>query len=100
MTMIIAPYVESFLSDRTRQQFLHLEPHIYRAISDFQPYDKHPRQYTFSISDGLNIGGVKYDETRMGGPKGDVTQFVPAVIQWDSGKHGGGVGWIAVSLFI
>jgi hypothetical protein len=50
-----------------------------------------------SIADGLNIGGVKYDETRLGGPKGDVTQFMPGVMQWDSGKHGGGVGWITVS---
>jgi hypothetical protein len=97
MTMIIANYVESFLPPSVKEQFFTLTPHVYSAISNFLPYDKKPRDYSFAISDGLNVGGVKYDETRLGGPKGDVTQFVPATIQWDSGRHGGGVGWIAVS---
>ena len=97
LQMIVSRYVESSLDETTRQRLRQLVPHTFHAKSNFLPYDQTPREYSFVIADGLNLGGVKYDETRLGGPKGDVTQFVPGVIQWDSGKHGGGVGWISVS---
>jgi hypothetical protein len=98
MQMIVSRYVEASLDDTTRQRLRQLIPHTFQAKSNFLPYDKVPREYSFVVADGLNIGGVKYDETRLGGPKGDVTQFVPGVIQWDSGRHGGGVGWISVGV--
>jgi hypothetical protein len=96
MQMLISKYVESCLEEKVRQRLRGLEPHEHRAQSIFAPYDISARQYTYAILEGLSVGGVSYHETRMGGPKGDVTQFVPGTIQWDSGEHGGGVGWITV----
>lgn len=98
MQMILSDYVEKYLPDATLKRLTKLEPHAYSPKSTFAPFDKTPREYSFHILDGLNVGGIKYDETQLGGPKGVLYQYIPGVIQWDSGKHGNGVGWIAVSV--
>lgn len=97
MQMMVSAYVDGYAPKDIKQRLTKLVPHDYVATSDFAPFDIEPRQYTYCLREGLSVGGVRYNETRMGGPKGDMTQFIPGVIQWDSGKHGGGVGWIAVS---
>lgn len=98
MQMMVARYVEQALEANVKSRLQKLQPHDYQAKSDFAPYDIEPRQYSYCLSEGLSVGGTVYNETRIGGPKGEITQFVPGTIQWDSGKHGGGVGWITVSI--
>lgn len=102
MQMIVAPFIERYLSDSARRRLRVFEgPHTYSSRSRFPPHDtiEHPRAYSFFIGEGLNVGGVSYDEDQLGGPKGIVEQWCPAVIQWDSGnaQHGGGCGWMSVS---
>ena len=96
MQMIVAPFVEKGLTEELQAKFIDLEPHTYEPRSFFPPHDKVPRDYSFYIGKGLNVGGISFDEDQLGGPKGAIEQFNPAVIQWDSGVHGGGVGWISV----
>ncbi|ORY25543.1 hypothetical protein BCR39DRAFT_543951 [Naematelia encephala] len=96
MQTVVSSYVESFLQPATRDKFTTLTPHSHTALSYFPPHDRRPRRYNFWLEDGLNAGGVDFDEEKLGGPKGEQKQFVPGVIQWDAGKHGGGCGWITV----
>ena len=97
MQMLTAPYAEASLTPETRQRFHHLyRPHHYAPRSFFPPHDKEPRRYSFWLEDGLSVGGVEWDEDQLGGPKGIQDQFVPGVIQWDSGSHGAGCGWLSV----
>lgn len=99
MQMITAPFTEAGLTDEIRSKFTRLyADHMYTPRSIFPPHDKNPRKYSFWIANGLNIGGVSFDENQIGGPKGIPEQFNPGVIQWDSGDHGGGCGWISASL--
>jgi hypothetical protein len=75
MQVLVSPYVEApIITDRSvTSRFSRLyAPHLYRPKS--------------------------FDEDHLGGPKGIPAQFVPGTIQWDSGRHGGGVGWLSVSL--
>jgi hypothetical protein len=100
MQILVSPYVEApILSDRELlSRFKTITaPRHYSPRSIFPPHDISPRQYSFYLEDGLSVGGVSYDEDHLGGPKGIVEQFVPGTVQWDSGKHGGGVGWLSVS---
>jgi hypothetical protein len=96
MQMIVAPYVERDITPDLARKFVELEPHVYKPVSIFPPHDKVPREYSFYVGKGLSVGGITFDEDQVGGPKGAIEQFNPAVIQWDSGDHGGGVGWISV----
>lgn len=96
MQMMVAPYVQRDITPDLRRKFIQLEPHVYKPLSIFPPHDKVPREYSFYVGEGLNVGGVTFDEDQVGGPKGAIEQFNPAVVQWDSGDHGGGVGWISV----
>lgn len=96
LQMIVAPYVEAGLTPDLRERFTTLTPHSYSPQAFSPPHDRRPRNYTFHLSDGLSVGGVSFDEDVLGGPAKNVTQFTPGVIQWDSGRHGGGCGWIAV----
>lgn len=99
MQILVSPYVEAPIANDTTliSKFKTLyRPHMYEPKSIFPPHDKKPREYSFYLGDGLNVGGVSYDEDQLGGPKGIVDQFVPGVVQWDSGRHGGGVGWMSV----
>lgn len=99
LQVITAPYTEAHLSTAARAKFRTLyAEHYYKAKSIFPPHDKTPREYTMWLGHGLNIGGMSFDEDQTGGPSGNLTQFNPGVIQWDAGRHGGGVGWISVSL--
>lgn len=98
MQMLTAPYTEAGLTDEIRSKFVKLyAPHMYTPKSTFPPHDKNPRKYTFWLEDGLSIGGVEFDEDQIGGPKGISAQFCPGVIQWNSGNHGAGCGWLSVS---
>lgn len=100
MQILVSPYVEApIANDKILQSRFRIisSPRSYAPRSIFPPHDKSPRRYSFYIESGLNVGGVSYDEARLGGPKGIVEQFVPGTLQWDSGQHGGGVGWISVS---
>lgn len=100
MQILVSPYVEAPIAEDTTliAKFTTLyKPHAYEPKSIFPPHDKNPRQYSFYLGEGLNVGGVSYDEDRLGGPKGIIDQFVPGTIQWNSGSHGGGVGWLTVS---
>lgn len=99
MQMITGRYAEASLDDRLRARFHRLwKPHMYTPKSFFPPYDKSARQYTFWLEDGLSAGGIEFDESVIGGPAKNLEQFCPGVIQWDSGNHGGGCGWLSVSL--
>lgn len=97
LQMIVAPYVQQDITRELKEKFVKLTPHEYKPLSKFPPHDKAPREYSFHLDHGLSLGGITFDEDQVGGPKGAVEQFNPAVIQWDSGNHGGGVGWISVS---
>ena len=101
MQILVSPYVEMPIEEDqalvSRFKTLY-GSHTYEPRSLFPPHDKTPRQYSYYLEDGLNVGGVTHDEDQLGGPKGIIDQFVPGVIQWDSGNHGGGVGWLTVSL--
>lgn len=96
LQMIVAPYCEAGLTTALRAKFTTLVPHSYSPKAFSPPHDKSSRQYEFYLSDGLSVGGVSFDEDVLGGPALNVAQFTPGVIQWDSGRHGGGCGWIAV----
>lgn len=96
LQMIAAPYIEASLTPTLRAKFRSLTPHSYAPKALSPPHDKRARQYTFHLARGLSVGGVSFDEPTLGGPAENVGQFTPGVIQWDSGDHGGGVGWIAV----
>jgi hypothetical protein len=96
LQMLVAPYVEAALTREDRAKFTALTPHTYAPKAFSPPHDLSPRQYSFYVGQGLNIGGVSFDEEHLGGPALNVGQFVPGAIQWDSGLHGGGCGWIAV----
>ncbi|RSH80873.1 hypothetical protein EHS25_007042 [Saitozyma podzolica] len=97
MQMLTAPYAEAGLTAALRSKFTKLyADHSHAALSSFPPHDKRPRRYTFWIAQGLSVGGVEFDEDQLGGPKGIQEQFNPGVIQWDSGNHGAGCGWISV----
>lgn len=101
MQILVSPYVEAPIVGNTAliSRFTRISsPRNYSPRSIFPPHDKSPRQYSFYLRDGLSAGGVSYDEDHLGGPKGITEQFVPGMIQWDSGKHGGGVGWISVKV--
>ena len=101
MQILVSPYVEAPIiadTDLTSRFSKLYAPHTYEPKSIFPPHDKRPRQYSFYLEEGLSVGGVSFDEDHLGGPKGIQAQFVPGTIQWDSGKHGGGVGWLSVSL--
>lgn len=99
MQMLTAPYTEEGLTEELRAKFKSLYgPHLYTPKSLFPPHDKNPRKYTYWLEEGLSIGGIEFDEDRIGGPKGIPAQYNPGVIQWDSGKHGHGCGWISVSV--
>lgn len=98
MQMLTAPYTEAALTSELRDKFCKLySDHWFEAQSIYPPRDASPRKYKIYVADGLSVGGVEYDTDRLGGPKGDVTQFNPGVVQWDSGKHGAGCGWISAS---
>lgn len=58
------------------------------------PYDSFPRQVTAWLSEGISIGAETFNESVVGGPAINPSQFNPAVIQWDTGA---GIGWITVS---
>lgn len=60
------------------------------------PYDSYPRRITAWLSDGISIGAESFNESVVGGPAINPTQFNPAVIQWDTGA---GVGFITVRVF-
>ncbi|KAL2216274.1 hypothetical protein M432DRAFT_551753 [Thermoascus aurantiacus ATCC 26904] len=57
------------------------------------PYDSYPRRITAWLSDGISIGAESFNESVVGGPAINPTQFNPAVIQWDTGA---GVGFITL----
>lgn len=98
MQMITGRYAEAGLDDGLRAKFHRLyEPHMYTPKSFFPPYDKSARRYTFWLEDGLSAGGIEFDESVIGGPAKNLEQFCPGVIQWDSGNHGAGCGWLSVS---
>lgn len=96
LQMIVAPYCEASLTSALRDKFKTLTPHRYTPQAFSPPHDIAPRQYTFHLAHGLSVGGVCFDEDVLGGPAKNVEQFTPGTIQWDSGDHGSGVGWIAV----
>ena len=98
MQMITAAYVEAAMPADIPSKLRALyAPHFYKPLSVFPPHDQKPREYTYWLEEGLSIGGVSFDEDQVGGPKGDIEQFNPAVIQWDAGKTGAGCGWMSVS---
>jgi hypothetical protein len=103
MQILVSPFVEEPIIGDTNltSRFSKLyAPNTYEPKSIFPPHDKRPREYSFYLEEGLSVGGVSFDEDHLGGPKGIQAQFVPGTIQWDSGRHGGGVGWLTVSLII
>jgi hypothetical protein len=100
MQILVSPFVEAPIAKDSAllSKFSKLyAPHTYNPKSIFPPHDKKPREYSFYLEEGLSVGGVSFDEDHLGGPKGIPAQFVPGTIQWDSGKHGGGVGWLTAS---
>lgn len=65
---------------------------MYRVKSSFSPFDKKPRDCAFHVGEGLmarGAGRLAYVETQQGRHKGEVTQSVPAVVQWDAGSNWG-----------
>ncbi|GKZ26742.1 hypothetical protein AbraCBS73388_003122 [Aspergillus brasiliensis] len=57
------------------------------------PYDSFPRRVTSWLSEGISIGAETFNESVVGGPAINPSQFNPAVIQWDTGA---GIGWITL----
>jgi hypothetical protein len=97
--MVTLPYVERALSQRARDRLCGLyADHMYTPSTISTPHDVSPREYTFWVGKGLNIGGIDFDESTVGGPAENPEQWCPGVIQWDSGAHGTGCGWLSVSV--
>ncbi|PGH12515.1 hypothetical protein AJ79_04259 [Helicocarpus griseus UAMH5409] len=57
------------------------------------PYDSYPRQITAWLDDNISIGGESFNESVIGGPAINPSQFNPAVIQWNTGNE---VGFITL----
>ncbi|BCR95277.1 uncharacterized protein AKAW2_20217A [Aspergillus luchuensis] len=57
------------------------------------PYDSFPRQVAAWLSEGISIGAETFNESVVGGPAINPSQFNPAVIKWDTGA---GIGWITL----
>ncbi|KAL1879500.1 hypothetical protein Plec18167_003957 [Paecilomyces lecythidis] len=67
--------------------------HLVNTSAYSIPYDSYPRRITAWLSERISIGGESFNETVVGGPAINPTQFNPAVIQWNTGD---GVGFITL----
>ncbi|KAI1333733.1 hypothetical protein F5Y15DRAFT_430398 [Xylariaceae sp. FL0016] len=80
---VLAPYHNSLVASATFEKLTKFcGEHTWTGQAYAPPSDKVVRNITSWVSANMTIGAESFDENYWGGPRQDISQWNPAVVQW------------------
>ncbi|KAK2779974.1 hypothetical protein FQN53_001160 [Emmonsiellopsis sp. PD_33] len=94
LVAILSPFHDKLVPKRTIQSLKKFKgQHTVNTSAYSIPYDSYPRKITAWLDENISIGAESFNESVIGGPAVNPSQFNPAVIQWNTGEE---VGYITL----